>query len=105
MQAAQDELSGSAYYTDLTQQIGYAGAEQLNRISSVEIGRADTAGAIRQLSAGMSALTGLAESLSNPQAPNVTVMIGNREFKGYIVNTAIEGMGQKQKNLMRGAGA
>lgn len=105
MQAAQDELSGSNYYTDLTQQIGYAGAEQLNRISSVEIGRADTAGAIRQLSAGMSALTGLAESLSNPQAPNVTVMIGNREFKGYIVNTAIEGMGQKQKNLMRGAGA
>ena len=105
MEAAQDELSGSDYYTDLTGKISYAGAEQLNRIANARVETADTASAMRSLTSGMSALRAFAESLQNPQSPNVTVMIGGKEFKGYIVKTASEGMAQQRSNLRMGVGA
>lgn len=103
--AAQKEFSDSGYYEDLSAKITASGTEKLNEITRVKSDVAETANAIKQLTIGMTAMTGLAESLTNPLAPNITVMVGNQEFKAYIVNTAVEGMGQKQKSLMKGVGA
>ena len=104
-EAAQEELSDGGYYTDLSAKVNAAGTDKLNEITRVKADVSETASALKQLTIGMSAMTGLAESLSNPQAPNVTVMIGGQEFKGYIVKTAVNGMGQAHKNNMRGVGA
>jgi len=104
-EAAEDELTGSDYYTDLTSKINYAGAEQMNRISNMRVETADTASAMRQLSQGISTLQSFAESLQNPQAPNISVMIGNKEFKGYIVRTASEGLSGQMRDIRTGVGA
>lgn len=90
---------------NIRSKLDIVGAERLNQLTNVRDEAFDNAMALRKLTEGLSTMSALAESLTNPSAPNVTVMIGNREFKGYIVNTAIEGMGQKQKNLRRGVGA
>ena len=104
-EAAEEELTGTDYYADLTSKIDYAGAEQMNRIVNARVDTADTASAIRQLTAGMGVLKEFAESLQNPQSPNISVMIGNKEFKAYIVKTASEGLAQRNHNLMKGVGA
>ena len=104
-EAAEEELTGSDYYTDLTSKINYAGAEQMNRISNMRVETADTASAMRQLSNGISALQNFAESLQNPQAPNISVMIGNKEFKAYIVRTASEGLSGQMRDIRTGVGA
>ena len=99
MEAAKAELSGT-YATDLTSEINYAGMRQVQRIMDTNVQTADMAGAMRQMMGMAGSMAALADSLTNPQAPNVTVMIGNREFKGYIVSTALEGMGQASRNQM-----
>jgi hypothetical protein len=96
--AIQDE------YQDLSGQLNTAGAGMLNRITAANSESVSIAGTLQRLSAGMSAMTDLAESLSNPQAPNVTVMIGNRQFDGYIVDTALSGMSQRQTAYRLGVG-
>ena len=90
---------------DIASRIDIVGADKLNEMTAINAEASEGARAMQQLTNGLKVMANLAESLTNPQAPNITVMIGNREFKGYIVNTAIEGMGQKQKSLMRGVGA
>lgn len=90
---------------NITSKLDIIGAEKLNQLTNISAETSDSVRAMRQLSNGLKVMSGLAESLSNPKAPNVTVMIGNREFKGYIVTTAAEGLGQQQRNLMRGVGA
>lgn len=90
---------------NITSKLDIIGAEKLNQLTNISAETSDSVRAMRQLSNGLKVMSGLAESLSNPKSPNVTVMIGNREFKGYIVTTAAEGLGQQQRNLMRGVGA
>ncbi len=102
LDAAQREMTG---YTDLTANVNVSGMRELENMVNINASVDGVTSAIREITGSMQALTRLADSLSNPQAPNVTVIIGNREFKGYIVNTAIEGMGQRQRSLMRGVGA
>ena len=105
LMAAEKELAGGNLYADLTARINYSGAEQMSRITNAKIETADTASAVRQLTAGMTALRSFAEGLENPKTPNVSVIIGGKEFKGYIVKTAAEGFGQAQRNMLKGAGA
>ena len=103
LEAARDELSTGAAI-DLTSQIDLAGNRQIQRIMDTDIQMADTASAMRGLSSAAAAISDLANSLTNPQAPNVTVMIGNREFKGYIVTTAMEGMASKTAGIRHSMG-
>ena len=104
VQAAESELSGHEYFADLTSQLSYTGALQMDRLSKARVDTGDTASAIRELRQGMRALSELAEAMSNPTKPNVTVIIGNQEFKGYIVKTASEGFSSEQRNILRGRG-
>ena len=95
----------AAKNASITSRLDIVGAERLNQLTNVKAETSENARAMQSLNRGLKALSSLAESLVNPKQPNVTVMIGNREFKGYIVSTAIEGMGQAQKSIMRGVGA
>jgi len=103
MLAAKDELSGT-YTTDLVSSVNFAGMTQMQRIMDAQVQTADLTGALRSMMGMAANMSALAESLTNPQAPNVTVMIGNREFKGYIVSTALDGMGQASRNQMLARG-
>ena len=103
MLAAKDELSGT-YTTDLVSSVNFAGMTQMQRIMDTQVQTADLTGALRSMMGMAANMSALAESLTNPQAPNITVMIGNREFKGYIVSTALDGMGQASRNQMLARG-
>jgi hypothetical protein len=104
--AFQDELNdGTGIYKDLSANISYSGIEQLSQMEKLESAAIDTQTAMENLTKTTRTLMDFAESLTNPQAPNVTVMIGNKEFKGYIVKTATDGIQQKTVNYLKGVGA
>jgi hypothetical protein len=91
-------------YMDLSNQLNYVGAGLLNQMTEANNQAVNMNMAMNKMMDGLNAMANLAESLSNPQAPNVTVMIGNKQFDGYIVDTALSGMSQRQTAYRLGVG-
>lgn len=101
-QTALEAMDAGTVKADITADISAAGARQMSKIAKVKADTTDVAGAIRDLRSDLKALQDLTVTMASPQ---VTVMVGNQEFKGYIVRTAAEGFKKQQDSVLRGMGA